>query len=161
MTDPTIELKASPPRRFIAAFVLFVTGALLLWIAMTSPPASVGWLIFLLVIGGVILWAAMRLWQATASTMTLTDEALVDSSGTVLCHIDNMRAVERGIFAFKPSNGFLIRMHKPVGKGWAPGMWWRFGTRLGVGGVTPSAQAKAMADIIALRLSGAGDVLKD
>jgi hypothetical protein len=61
--------------------------------------------------------------------------------------------VERGAFAFKPSNGFLVRLDKPLGRGWAPGLWWRLGRLLGVGGVTSASQSKAMAEILSLELA--------
>ena len=36
---------------------------------------------------------------------------------------------------------------------WQPGLWWRLGNRIGVGGMTPGSQAKAMAEIIAIKLA--------
>ena len=33
-----------------------------------------------------------------------------------------------------------------------PGLWWRIGRRIGVGGVTPASQSKVMADLITARL---------
>jgi hypothetical protein len=46
----------------------------------------------------------------------------------------------------------MIRLKTPASRVWAPGLWWRFGKRVGVGGVTPAGQGKAMADVIAARI---------
>jgi hypothetical protein len=33
---------------------------------------------------------------------------------------------------------------------WRPGMWWRVGRRIGVGGMTPAHQCKHISEIIAV-----------
>ena len=66
--------------------------------------------------------------------------------------IEEVEALERGLFAFKPSNGFLIRTRAPKPRGWQPGLWWRVGRRIGIGGVTSAGQAKAMSEIMAALL---------
>ena len=63
------------------------------------------------------------------------------------------RSVDRGLFAFKPSNGFVVVLSQGGWRGWAPGLWWRLGRRLGVGGVTSAAQAKAMAEILSIEIA--------
>jgi hypothetical protein len=62
--------------------------------------------------------------------------------------IDQIRSVERGVFAFKPSNGFTIRLKSKAPAAWQPGLWWRAGRSVGVGGVTSSTPAKFMAEQI-------------
>lgn len=151
-------LAPSPARRVTATFMLMITGTLLVWLAVSQPQTDTGWRVFLFVMGGGILWATTKLWTATSRGLVLTDDTLEDTDGTVLCRFEDIREVERGLFAFKPSNGFLIRLNRPLGRAWAPGLWWRFGTRLGVGGVTPAGQSKAMADILAMRLKGENDL---
>ena len=145
-------LTPSIARRFLAVLTLSLVGVMLLWIALTSPPAELGWLIFMVGVGGFILWVSWLLWQATARQIVLTRDGLFDSSGACLAAIDNIREVDRGVFAFKPSGGFVVLLKTAPGRDWAPGLWWRYGTRLGVGGVTPTAQGKVMAEMLALLL---------
>ena len=142
-------LHASPPRRVLGVGMQAGLGLLLLYIAFATPPALV-WQVFLIVVGLGSLWMAQRMWQVTALHLVLTREALCDSEGTVLARIDNIASVERGPFALKPSNGFMIKTIAPQARGWQPGVWWRIGRRVAVGGVTPGSQAKPMADIIAI-----------
>lgn len=152
MTQPIASLHASPIRRVLAVGVLFATGFLLLGLVVMQPPASVGWTIYLIVMGAATLWIATRLTQATAHQVLLTDEGLFDSRGICICRMEDIADVERGVFAFKPSNGFLVRLNQSMPRAWAPGLWWRFGRKVGVGGVTPAAQAKFMAEVMAMRI---------
>ncbi|WP_460274934.1 hypothetical protein [Celeribacter sp. ULVN23_4] len=136
--------------------MLGILGLLLIRIAFTAGELSTGWMAMLLVMAVAVLWIAWRLWQASGVRLVLSEEALMEEGGRVLCRLDDIDKVERGTFAFKPSNGFLIRLKTPGERVWAPGLWWRFGKRIGVGGVTPAGQGKAMADVIAARIGGQG-----
>ncbi|MBL4559156.1 MAG: hypothetical protein JKP98_25190 [Rhodobacteraceae bacterium] len=67
--------------------------------------------------------------------------------------IAEIERVDRGALAFKPSGGFVLHLAAPGTAGWAPGLWWRVGRRLGVGGATNPMEGRAMADIIAVRIA--------
>ena len=142
---------ASPVRRLFAYGILFVLGALVIYTTLARPPA-LHWMIFMLVFGVAMLWLAERLRRATTMAIELTEDELRDSSGTVLARIADVRMVERGALAFKPSNGFTLVMAKKKPRAWAPGLWWRVGRRVGVGGVTSAGASKFMAEQIALRI---------
>ncbi|MBV1903223.1 MAG: hypothetical protein KUG58_06275 [Marinosulfonomonas sp.] len=147
------EIAPSGARRFLALAMLVVLGSMVVYLTFSAPPASLLWRVLLVVVGVGALFLADMMRRATLQKIELTDEVLRDTSGRELCRIDNIAAVERGAFAFKPSHGFLIRTKTPQPRAWAPGLWWRFGRKIGVGGVTPSGQAKFMAEMIALRLA--------
>ncbi|WP_368487269.1 hypothetical protein [Celeribacter sp. HF31] len=158
-----LNVTPSPMRRVTAVGMLVVLGVLLLRVALGPEGLGAGWLVMLLAMAAGVFWVALRLWQATARRLVLTEEALVEEApdgtrGRVLCRLDEIARVERGTFAFKPSNGFVIRLNAPAARVWAPGLWWRFGKRIGVGGVTPAGQGKAMADVIAARIGGLGRI---
>ena len=154
MHDETViaTLQASAARRLFAYGAVFVLGAMLVLLAFIQPPA-LGWQIFLIALGCAALVVAERLRRATLTGLVLTETDLRDTNGEVLTTLDNIRSVDRGPFAFKPSNGFVLRLHAAEARAWAPGLWWRFSTRIGVGGVTPSGPAKYMAEQIALRMA--------
>lgn len=146
------EVRASPVRRGLGLAVLIALGLLLIYLALLRPPA-LGWQVFVLLLGLAALWAAERLRRATALAVRLTREGLFCSDGERIAAFDEIEAVDRGAFAFKPSNGFILRLRAPAPARWQPGLWWRLGRRVGVGGVTPGAQAKVMADILASLLA--------
>ncbi|APG46267.1 hypothetical protein [Phaeobacter porticola] len=145
-------IDASGPRRIMATTMLFVVGALAIYVALSRPPA-LHWLVFLLGIGGFSIWLGVRLWQATTHRIELTERELRSSDGAVIAEVADVVAVDRGVFAFKPSNGFLIRTAVKGPRSWRPGLWWRMGHRIGIGGVTPGAQSKSMAEILAIMIA--------
>lgn len=143
------RVQASPARRVFAYMVLFGLGALVIYVTLVQPPAM-HWMIFMLAFGVAMLWLAERLRRATQMVIELTQTEVRDSSGAVLARIEDIRSVERGTFAFKPSNGFTMVLKTKKPRAWAPGLWWCIGRRVGVGGVTSAGQSKFMAEQIAL-----------
>ncbi|MEJ6638770.1 MAG: hypothetical protein QNL58_00185 [Octadecabacter sp.] len=138
-------------RRYFAYGAVFILSAMLILLAFVQPPAF-GWQVFLIALGAGTLVVAERLRRATMLGLIMTETDLRDTSGQILTTLGNIKSVDRGAFAFKPSNGFVLRLHKSATRVWAPGLWWRFSTRIGVGGVTPAGPAKYMAEQIALRV---------
>lgn len=152
MTDVLATLSASKPRRLLGLAVLLCLGFGLIYLALARPPAALGWQLFLLGLGGAALVLGEKMRRATQGKVVLTEEGLFDGEGRLLAPIEEITGVERGPFAMKPSNGFMVRLSKARGRAWAPGLWWRMGHRLGVGGVTPAAQAKVMSEALTVLL---------
>lgn len=144
-------IAASPVRRWIGVGMLAGVAVFAFWIVLAGAP-SLAWQVFLVLTGGAALWLAERMRRATEARLELTATELRDSSGVRLALVEEIETVERGALAFKPSNGFMIRTRTPGSRIWRPGLWWRMGRRIGVGGVTPGHQGKLMADIIAAML---------
>ena len=148
------EVRVSTPRRGFAMATLLGLGGMLLWLGFAASGDALAAKLGFIASGLLVLWFATRLWQATAIGLQLTEEGLRDGNGVMLAPMSEIVRVERGIFAFKPSNGFLLTLETPLGRAWQPGLWWRMGRRLGVGGVCNGAETRAMADILAFKLSG-------
>ncbi|WP_085804124.1 hypothetical protein [Roseovarius albus] len=141
-------LQASPARRGFGVGAMGLLGFLLIYVALSRPPQNILGLAFLLVIGAGGLWLARAMWLATAQYLVLTKTELRSSSGELLARVEDIAGIERGMFAFKPSSGFTLKLKVPAARRWQPGLWWRLGAKLGVGGMTSRGQAKAMADTI-------------
>ncbi len=139
-------------RRVTATVTLAGVALLMLWVLVTSPPQHPGWILLLLAAGAGMLWLALRLWRATDRRIVLTRAGLFDSDGTCIAPLNAIAEVDRGVFAFKPSGGFVLRLTHAPGRDWVPGLWWRWGRKLGVGGVTGTAQGRAMAEMITIAL---------
>lgn len=155
MDQPVIcTLSPSPVRRAAATLTLGGVATLLLWVVLSAPPRHPGAMLALFGAGAFLLWLAVRLWVATQDRrIVLTRAGLFDGDGVCIAAIDDIAAVDRGVFAFKPSGGFVLRLTRAPGRDWAPGLWWRLGHRLGVGGVTGNMQGRAMAEMIVLVLA--------
>lgn len=145
-------LRVSSPRHAFGVAVLVLLGALVLYLAIDRPPENPFWLLFLIGVTVTSFYMAMRFWSAGSMVLELREQGLFLGDGTRLCAIEDIRSVERGAFAFKPSNGFLIRLKDRAQSAWVPGLYWRYRRLIGVGGITPAAQGKLMADMIAAML---------
>jgi hypothetical protein len=141
-------VRASAVRRGLGVGMLGLLGAILVYLAVTRPPAVPAWQGFLALVGLLALFGALAMWRATSEAVELTRAGLRSTSGEVIAPLEQIESVDRGVFAFKPSNGFILRLKSAAPGRWRPGLWWRLGRRVGVGGVTPGAQGKAMADTL-------------
>lgn len=139
---------ASPGRRWLGVGMQYLLGLLILYVLFVQPPAA-GWAVLMAIVGFGALFLAEAMRRATTRTLELHRDALRDDAGRLIARMDQVVAVERGVFAFKPSNGFLLVMTEKGGRSWAPGLWWRAGRRVGIGGVLPQAETKFMAEVIA------------
>lgn len=151
-TDVIAVVEASTFRRWMAVATLAGVSVLLIYTgAMTGSSALLS--VCAIALGVFSLVIAARLYQATQHRIELTNEELRDSSGISIAALDEIASMDRGFLAFKPSNGFVVRTHAPTVRTWRPGLWWRFGRHIGVGGVVPAHQARFMADRLAEQLA--------
>lgn len=154
--DILATINPSRPRRIVTLGILLSLGVLVILIAFLRPPPEFHWRIMLLLFGAVVIWFADVLRRATLNSLVLTRDHLRDSNGRLLVAVDDIVGIDRGVFAIKPSNGFMLKTATAIGAAWAPGVWWRIGNRIGIGGVTPAGEAKSMAEIITVMLAQRG-----
>lgn len=154
MTTPEILaiLRPAPARRIALVMTAGVMGLLLVMVGLDAPQG--GFVLRLAFVGGglALLGAAWRVWQMTRVDLVLTTTDLRQSDGRVICPMADIVKVERGLAAVRPATGFALELSQPQPFGWVPGLWWRRGTRVGVGGMTTRATAKALAEVIEAEL---------
>jgi len=155
MSEILVKLEVVQGRRMFGVLSITGLGITLLYIAAVYPPTILVALLTLILVGALFIWAGYRLYRSTDNTILLTREAITTQSGRVLCRLEDIAQVDRGFFAFKPSNGFLVLLKHPGERSWAPGMWWSFGKHIGIGGVTSPRQSKEMVSIIQILLAEA------
>ena len=153
MTEPVLaSIQTSQGRRILGIGSMWILALIVIAVALRTPPA-LGWQIFLIALGAGALAVGEAMRRSTAISIDLTETELRDSTGVVIAQIENIVSMDRGMFAFKPSNGFLLKLSERGQRTWRPGVWWRLGKTVGVGGMTPASQAKAMSEIIAVKLA--------
>lgn len=153
MTEPLHILRPSPQRRVVGLVIQLALGGLVLWLAVAHPPAELGWRLFLIALGVAALVLAQKGWRGSAQGLVLDAGGLRQEDGTPIAPVGNIASVDRALFSFKPSNGFLIRLRRAQGRAWVPGMWWRLGRRVGIGGVTGGAETRIMADALSMMVA--------
>lgn len=148
MTETLHILRPSPARRIVGVSIQAALGGLLLWIAVARPPQELGWHLFLIVFGVAALVVAQKGWRGSAQPIVLDAAGLRQEDGTPIAPLAEIASVDRALFSFKPSNGFLVTLRTAPGGAWVPGMWWRLGRRVGIGGVTGGAETRILADAL-------------
>ncbi|KAA9010259.1 hypothetical protein [Histidinibacterium aquaticum] len=148
-------LRPAPGRWALALAVLFGLGGLLVLLALTAALGA-GARVAILAIALLVLVQGERVRRTGSQEVRLTREGLTDGVGAQVAPLERIRSVDRGLFAFKPSNGFAVVLDRPLGRAWTPGLWWRVGRRVGVGGLVSSGEARALADRLALLLDERG-----
>lgn len=144
------RLDVGTSRHWIALALIAVLVAVLgRQIFAPDLPVVVRGLLIVLSLSGA--WLLLMLARRGPASIELTEVGLVAANGAVICEFSNIAKIEHGALAFKPSKGFLIRLKSPMSPGWHPGLWWRYGTRVGIGGMTPAAETKLMAEVLAER----------
>jgi hypothetical protein len=104
--------------------------------------------VLLLLGGAAIGWGAYRIVRLQDRALVLTQDALSDTAAGLICRVDEIEALNRGVFAVKPARGFALALSRRGPRMWVPGLWWRIGRSVGVGGMTGAAETKMMAEMI-------------
>lgn len=164
MTEPmtdTIEaeMKVSPFRRWFSSGLVALTGALLLNMAMTSPPASLIGQGLVWAMAALLLIAALKLWRDTGESVRLVGARLEDSHGGLIVRLEDVATVTRTHFSFRPSNGFMLDLTRDYDPRWCMGLYWCAGKRAAFGGATSGAEAKKLAEAIERHLGQSGGQL--
>lgn len=129
-----------------------VLGFLLVWLGFRAGDGGLTVQALLVGLGVLVLSRLPQLRRSASKSIILTETRLIDSEDAVICEIGDIASVERGTFAFRPTNGFMIRIKTSSPFAWHPGMWWRIGKRLGVGGILNASQTKLMADMLSAQM---------
>ena len=145
---PELTITASQPRRIFMLAVLAALGLIFVLLGFSSAPVAMGWRVAFVAVAAVIFYYLPVINRSTAVGLTFDGTRLTDTNGIEICRLDQVTTVEKGALAFKPTNGFTLRLKEPAPRGWSPGIWWRFGRNVGVGGVLSGNQTKLMAEAI-------------
>ena len=146
------RIAPSSARRFLALATLYALGLLQAWLGFSVEASALATVIpFAFAV--IVLAIAEKMRRSTRSDIVLTTRALWDGDGTLIADLDTVERVERGAFAIKPSNGFMLLTRDKARRDWRPGMWWRTGRRVGVGGILAAGAARFMAEQIAAQLA--------
>ena len=145
--DILLAVRASTMRRVITSVILAGIGLMVLQYGLSGQGGGIG-SVFSLAVGALLIWLSYAAWTGMDRTIELTRGGIREEGGPLLVEMSDIIDVDRSAFAFKPSGGFALKLKTAQKRGWVPGLWWRFGTRFGVGGILPAVKAKLMADLI-------------
>ena len=136
----------SMPRRVLGVGLLFCIAVIFFYFAIYELRMSGIFAYVNLTIGSVQFWAAYKVYVATNESLVFNDGKITSTDGTLVADVENIAKIDRSMFAFKPTNGLLIILRKPMPASWRPGLWWRCGRFVGIGGCTPKHHGKQFAE---------------
>ena len=139
----------TPPvlKRYFFTLLSLILAVLLLYEGLSFFLASGERLGFVLV-GLFLLGLTYLFYFNTGQVLLLYEDRLVSSDGELLFELSNIASIENGLFSFKPSNGVLFHLKEPMSFKWKLGLWWRFGTRVGIGGCTQKSAINYAVEVI-------------
>ena len=147
------RLDPSPFRRVLGIAILLAMAGFLIWITFRLPGELMVQRVGTLLFAALLFVNAYVTWRATKVGIVLTESGLRDGTGRVLAEVANIREVARGALSMRPSQGFTVVLRSGMTVAWVPGLWWRVGKRVGIGGLTPPGPAKLMAEAISALLA--------
>ena len=147
------ELKPSAARRFAGIGMMAILGCLVIYIALSRPPEKLLIQAILVIVGLGALYLGDKLRQATKVSLVLTEEGVFESTGRSVVLMEEIEKVDRATFTIKPSNGLSIITKEKMSRVWAPGLWWRVGRKIGIGGVTSASQSKNMTQALTVLIA--------
>lgn len=150
-TEPglhTIEIARPEALRLFIIAALFGLAGVAGFTAVMALGEFAGTVGFMGVACLGLLFVGRAMFLTDASRVIFDGDCLRDDTGLEICRLEEIVKVERGFALFKPSSGFVLMLKAEKPRGWSPGLWWRYGRRIGVGGATPSRAGRAMADAI-------------
>lgn len=148
MSEILARLQIAPVRRWAGVIILALIGVGLIYSGLVYPPAALLGRLAIFLLGFLMILQAYWNLQVRSGALVLKEDGLWVENGPQLAALDNIETVQVSAFAIKPSNGFAVVLRSPARLKWVPGLYWCVGRRIGVGGATHPAQAKAMAELL-------------
>ena len=151
-TDILAELRPSQFRFGMTLVAIAAMGAILTSTGLFNADVDIRFRVLAVLSGAGLVFLATRVIRQGRSGVQLTPEGLFEIDGRKICALNDIENVDRGFAAFRPSTGFSVRLKNRHDLAWSLGLWWRFGKTVGVGGITPPAAGRVMANALATAL---------
>jgi hypothetical protein len=143
--DFIAALRVSFGRRFIGCSVL--AALTILFAVLAVQGAGTGAVAFGLA-AALSAGVTVGIWQVSAREVVMKPTGLFDSNGAVIVTLDQIERINSGPLSIRPSNGFSIRLTSRQSAHWAPGLWWRWGRMVGIGGLTSAKPSRDLANLL-------------
>ncbi|WP_138464985.1 hypothetical protein [Poseidonocella sp. HB161398] len=156
-TEALAQLYPSKTRIILTVLVLAAVAVVCLYVAAGEGGQGAAARLMLAAVAVAAALGAVAVWRSGARGLLLYPDRIAESGGDTVLWLADIARLERGAFAFKPANGVVVSLRRPGSLRWVPGLWWRTGARVGIGGMTPKAATKAFADLLERRLGELGE----
>ena len=73
---------------------------------------------------------------------------LFNIDGSVICEIDDIERIDVSPYTFKSANGFIVILKTKSSFKSIPGLYWRLGKRLSIGGLVSKNESKFLSQTL-------------
>ena len=144
-----IQYKLPSHRIKILGSVIF---GLLLFLSYTvsNIEEEITFLDFLLIPTIVFLglWFIRFLKRYSKIGFLINQSGLFNIDGSVICEIDDIERIDVSPYTFKSANGFIVILKTKSSFKSIPGLYWRLGKRLSIGGLVSKNESKFLSQTL-------------
>ncbi len=95
-----------------------------------------------------VVWLRKFLNHYSKIGFLINKVGLFDLNENIICKIDDIKRIDASPYTFKSANGFLILLDTKSSFKSIPGLYWRYGHRISIGGLVSKHESKYLAGIL-------------
>ena len=149
LNDDQIQYKLPSHRIKILGLVIF---GLLLFLCYTISKIEedLTLLDFLLIPTIIFLWLCFRKFLKRYSKVgfLINQSGLFNLDGSVICEIGDIERIDVSPYTFKSANGFIVILKTKSSFKSIPGLYWRLGKRISIGGLVSKNESKFLSQTL-------------
>ena len=97
-------------------------------------------LIFLTVTSAIGFWRFIG--RNSKAGFLIKEDSIFLLNGRILCNLSEIKEIDTSQYSFKSTNGFIIRLKENSHFDWSPGLFWKFKSRISIGGLITKSESK-------------------
>ena len=94
------------------------------------------------------LWFIRFLKRYSKIGFLINQSGLFNIDGSVICKIDDIERIDVSPYTFKSANGFIVILKTKSSFKSIPGLYWRLGKRLSIGGLVSKNESKFLSQTL-------------
>ena len=149
LNDDQIQYKLPSHRIKILGSVIF---GLLLFLCYTISKIEeeITSLDFLLIPTIVFLglWFIRFLKRYSKIGFLINQSGLFNLDGSIICKMDDIERIDISPYTFKSANGFIVILKTKSSFNLTPGLYWRLGKRISIGGLVSKSESKFLSQTL-------------
>ena len=129
----------------ILGTVIFILSLFLIYTLLTlNDKISFSDFLLIPILVISILWFRRFLSRYSKIGFVISTDGLFDLNMDLICTIDDIKKIDVSPYTFKSANGFIILLKTKSSFKSIPGLYWRVGKRISIGGLVSKNESKLL-----------------
>ena len=142
-TDGTVRYELPNHRVKLLAVTIFGLMLFLIYTLLKTSVESGKALLFLISIFLIsTLWFKKFISQHPKVGFLLNQEGIFNLDNSIVCRIEDIETIDTSPYTFRSANGFIVFLRERSTFKIVPGLYWRLGNRISIGGLVSKAESK-------------------